>query len=150
MKKLIFLGTLCLLFNSVIGQKMTPEAIAKLSPEKQEEVNLLIKQGNSAKIASIAVSAGGGVISIVGLAMMISAENNDDYYDGGKYDTGLALFITGSAVALSSLIFTVIKRMKYNKAKAIVFAQPGVSMVPGKLLPNTQSVGLRINIPLGR
>jgi hypothetical protein len=143
--------TFLLLFVFLAGiqpgfsQKIDSASIAKLSPEKQEEVKALLKTSNEAFIASLALVTAGGIGVIVGGIISVNELN-----DATEATTGPVVMLVGSIVAISSIPFTIIKGVKKKQARAIVYGQNGVSLVPGTILPNTQSVGLTRAIPLGR
>ena len=145
-------------------QKIDSAAIARLSPASQEQVNHYLVGAKKAKTTAMIMCFGGGALMIAGSVMGLQAVKNDNANpDQDPYGTsdvaagdnplgnaGAVLFWVGTASALGSIPFFIKSHKKANAARAIIFADKGVSFTPGIIMPGTRSAGIRLVVPLGR
>ncbi|CAN5412562.1 hypothetical protein BH10BAC3_BH10BAC3_27320 [soil metagenome] len=135
------------------AQKLDPASIAKLSPEKRDEVNGYLHKAKNAKTTALVLCIGGGTLAIAGMAVVLSELGNDVWFDGQDPTSSAAgpiLFYTGAAAALASIPFFVNIHKQRNNARAVLYQDKGVSIAPKVTLPNTRSFGLRIIVPIGK
>ena len=147
--KFVFNTLLALLFlNNVVAQKITPEDIARLPPGKQEQVESYLKKARNSRITAIVLSASAGTILVVGLLVSYA---NDEWGDGkDPIEAWAPWAIAGVVTGIASIPFFLNINKNRNKARALVFADKGVSMSPHILIPNTRSVGIKFIIPIGK
>jgi hypothetical protein len=150
---------------SAKAQKMDSASIARLSPASQEQVNNYLAASTKAKTTAKIMCFGGGALMAAGLVMGVVAvrKDNQDLDQWNPYDstnkaagdnalgnTGAALFWVGTASALASIPFFIKSHKKANAARAIVYADKGVSFAPHMVMPGTRSAGIRLIIPVGK
>jgi hypothetical protein len=136
----------------VVAQKMDSASISRLPPAQQEEVNNYLQKAKASKTGGLVLLIGGGAVAVVGAWTAIIMTLNDDWWDGEEpnYNVAATMMVVGGVAALGGIPLMISARKNRDKARAIVFASPGVSIVPNKLLPHTRQVGLKLVIPLGK
>ena len=140
------LALLC--FYNVVAQKIDPAAIARLSPEKQEQVNGYLKEARNSQITGVVLCAAGGSLILIG---GIVAMANDEWFDNKNPTEDWAPWaVAGIVTGLASIPFFLKVHNKREQARAIIYADKGVSMSPHILIPNTRSAGIKIVIPIGK
>ena len=148
----------CLCFYTLSAQRIDSASVARLSPEKQQEVNGYLQQAKKAKTTALVLSIGGGALAIGGFALIASSLDSWDFnWDDGyntdsdsKDDIGAVLFTVGALSALGSIPFYIKIHKKRNAARAIIYGDRGMSFTPGVIMPATQSAGVKVIIPLGK
>jgi len=141
-----------LCFYNVVAQKIDPAAVARLSPEKQEQVNGYLKQARNSQTTAWVLCIGGGTLAVVGSIVYFDKTSNDVWGDGENpdYSSAEALVIAGMVTALASVPFFINVHNKRDKARAVIYADKGVSIAPQILIPNTRSAGIKFIIPIGK
>jgi hypothetical protein len=147
------------------AQKIDSAAIATLSPASKEKVNQYLLSAKKAKTTARIMCFGGGALMVAGLVMGVVAVRNDNQNpdqwnpfdstytvagDNALGNTGAVLFWVGTASALGSIPFFIKSHKKTNAARAIVYADKGVSLAPRMVMPGTRSAGIRLIIPIGK
>ena len=153
MKSLIVIIIASIVTLQVSAQKIDSASVAKLSPEKRDEVNGYLHKAKSAKTTALVLCIAGGSLAIAGAAIAISEIEKDVWFDGEEpqtTNTGDILFFTGAAAALASIPFFINIHKQREKARFVLYQDKGISLAPGVTMPNTRSYGLSIAIPLGK
>ena len=145
----------CLCFYTLCAQRIDSASVARLSPEKQQEVNGYLQQAKKAKTTALVLSIGGGALAIGGAVLIASSldfswDNGYNTDSDSKDDIGAVLFLVGAASALASIPFYIKIHKKRNAARAIIYGDRGMSFTPGVIMPATQSAGVKVIIPLGK
>lgn len=147
------MGFILMLMSSTIlfSQKITSEAIARLTLNDQAIVNTYLKQSKNLKVSGIVLATVGGSLLITGFALYVKELNNDVWGDGKEPgDIGGPLVLIGTAASLGSIPCFVVSNVRKKQARAIVFTEKGVSMTPQILVPNSRHVGFKLLIPIGK
>ena len=162
--------TCLLVFLAAINgkaQKIDSAAVARLSPEQKQQVNNYLWEAKKAKTAAMVLSIGGGAVGLAGACIAAAAATEDmvsffslDSWDNDpttqpddhseQANVGGVMFLIGAASAIGSIPFFIKVHKKRNAARAIVFADKGVSLTPNIILPGTQSAQIGLVVSLGR
>jgi hypothetical protein len=157
-----FITTLVFTLSFVYGkaQKIDSASVEKLNPSQREEVNLYLNQAKKAKTTAMVLSIGGATIGVVSAIIYSVAIANDvadgfDPYatphnDASPENVAGTLMLVGAASALASIPFFVKVHKKREAARAIIYADKGVSPGTGMIIPHTQSAGISFVIEFGR
>jgi hypothetical protein len=148
MKAIFILMLSCFLASVCRSQKIDSAALSKLSPDLQKQVNDHLQNSKKAKAIAFSLLAGGVVFETVGIIIAVNDANNDS---GGNAEGVAALFgFTGAAAILGSIPFFIKSHRQKEMARILVYGDKPVSMAPGMFLPNSNSYGLRLVVPLGK
>ena len=139
----------CLCFYTLSAQRIDSASVARLSPERQQEVNGYLQQAKKAKTTALVLSIGGGALAIGG-AVLIASSLDSFADDDSKDEIGAVLFTVGALSALGSIPFYIKIHKKRNAARAIIYGDRGMSFTPDVIMPATQSAGVKVIIPLGK
>lgn len=143
---IFFLLSSCVAFP----QRIDTASMAHLTPAQKEEVNGYLRQAKNAKTTALVLSITGAVLAGTGAIIWASDMANSLYTDPSMSDAAAALYITGAACALASIPFFIKIHKKRELARAIVFANKGVSMSSHQIFPRTQAIGMKLELPLGK
>ena len=137
--------------QSAKAQKIDSASIARLSPEKREEVNLLLRQATNARTTGFILCLSGGSIVMLGIALSLADDINNDYYsDDFEFNTGDQVALVGTMVGLMSIPFFIKIHNKRDAARAIIYADKGASLSPGLIMTRTRNLGVGLVIGLGK
>jgi len=150
MKNLFVLFHTLLLPVFGISQTITPEALDRLPPLKKEEAKEYLQEAKDYRNAGLVLLPVGAALATGGFVI----NNNIDVYDEEEASSGqlkaLGMVGLGALCMIASVPAFIKSINRRHKAKAIIYANKGVSMSPHILIPNTSSVGIKVIFPLGR
>ncbi len=131
---------------SVKAQKIDAASLHNLSQADREKADSYLTKAHAAKKSAMILSLGGAAIGAIGVGLTVAG-----YAQGsGQFFGGAFVLLSGITCAIVSIPFFVKTHVYRNKARAIIFADKGIAIAPNLLLPNTQNIGIKIRLPIGK
>jgi hypothetical protein len=151
--KFLFVSLAAIFFcQTAKAQKLDSATIARLSPEKQQEVKLYLRQASNARTTALILCMTGGSLVLLGSVLSVTEDINNDYYNSGEFDlnTGGQVAVVGVMVGLTSIPFFIKIHNKRNQARAVIYGDKGAMLSPSARFPGTGGVGVGLVLGLGR
>jgi len=129
---------------ATVSQKIDSASLSHLAEGQQLEVKDLLDRAKELNNTALVLSIGGGALALIGSTVFWkSSDNNNEE----NYSPARAMIVAGGLCVLGSIPIFINVHHKRAKAKAIVFADGGISIAPHIIIPNTSSYVITIIIP---
>ena len=152
MKQFVITFFIAVASLTAISQKISPEAISKLSPGKKFAVKMYLRRADNAMIGGYSFVSTGLALMAIGFNMHGKPVSYNAWVESKLAETGSGeIFkLAGAVTTLFGIRCFVQVHKNRQTARAFVCADNGIMLSPDLLIPNTQSAGVKFIVPLGR